>query len=366
MRPKSILLLTLALGCGLVASIGISQVLEHRNAQPAATTEMQPIFVALNEIGPHSVVTPQSIKLEEWPKDKVPPNAITKLEDIEGKRTKIRIFAGEPILTGKLIGMGEVDGASGQIPKGYRVVAVRVDAVSGGSSLILPGDRVDVLVYIGRNPGNGIVDTSVKTILQDISVFAVDTITSAARKNDKEEAVITAKTISLLVTPGQAEKVTMATELGSIRLVMRSPEDQGEGETYGTSVSQLLDSGGSKGDRNEEEQANEPEPTPIAATPGTNRLIDILKEHAPAGTPTLPGGAAPTNWRMVLMEGSTVREVQFQEDGVTFTEINRDGSSSPSSEPVNSPPATPSGEAPAAESPAEAPSEPVLSGENQG
>ena len=82
----------------------------------------------------------------------------------------------------------------------------------------MPGDRVDVLVFLNRNPSTGVTETSAKTLLQDISVFAVDTLTATQRKGDKEEPVA-AKTISLLVTPTQAQKVTLASELGTIRLV---------------------------------------------------------------------------------------------------------------------------------------------------
>ena len=109
MRSKSVLLLTLALGCGLVASIGISQVMERRNAQQSNAGETEPIFVALVDINPSDTITPQLIKLEEWPKGKIPAGAITKLEDIKGKRCRNKLYAGEPILAAKING----DGSSG-------------------------------------------------------------------------------------------------------------------------------------------------------------------------------------------------------------------------------------------------------------
>ena len=128
MRPQSILLLTLALGCGLVASIGISQVMD-RNKQPAAaSTEMEPIFVAMTDIPFASQLTAENIKLEEWPKSKVPKDAVTKLDQIDGKRCRVKMYAGEPILSGKLAGADELGGVTNEIPAGYRVVAVRVDA----------------------------------------------------------------------------------------------------------------------------------------------------------------------------------------------------------------------------------------------
>src|SRR4029079_3386555 len=116
MRSKSILLLTLALGCGLIASIGISQVMDRNKKQGPAPGETQTIFVALTDINPSDTLTAENIKLEEWPSGKIPNGALTKLEDVDGKRARTKLFAGEPILIGKL---GDETGASKNIPPGY-------------------------------------------------------------------------------------------------------------------------------------------------------------------------------------------------------------------------------------------------------
>ena len=70
------------------------------------------------------------------------------------------------------------------IPKGYRVVPVKVDLVSGGSSLILPGDRVDVMVHLVRDPCREIQETVTRTILQDIKVFAVNDVVDLEKEKD--------------------------------------------------------------------------------------------------------------------------------------------------------------------------------------
>ena len=85
MRPKSLVLLALALGCGLVASIGISQVLDSNNKNQAAV-ETVPIYVALQNINLGDPVDDAMVSLQEWPKDKVPVGAITKWEDIASQR----------------------------------------------------------------------------------------------------------------------------------------------------------------------------------------------------------------------------------------------------------------------------------------
>ena len=99
---------------------------------------------------------------------------------IVGKRAAHKLFAGEQIVSGKLMGSDGKAGGAGKIPSGFRVVSVRVDAVTGASGLILPNDRVDVLVYLASNSNHGISESSTKTILQDVRVFAVDTAVRAA------------------------------------------------------------------------------------------------------------------------------------------------------------------------------------------
>ena len=224
MRPKSLSLLLLALGCGLVASIGITQMMSQKEAAPALTGDGRSIFVAKTDIGMGDLLSPEMLTLEQWPKDKVPPGAISQMQDIEGRRARARLYVGEPILDNKLLGKGaSQQGATALIPKGYRVVPVKVDLVSGGGSLILPGDRVDVMVHLVREISRDIPETVTRTILQDIKVFAVNDVVEL--QSDSTGQSIAAKTISLLVTPQQAAKVMLASKLGTIQLVMRSPED---------------------------------------------------------------------------------------------------------------------------------------------
>jgi pilus assembly protein CpaB len=304
MRPKSLILLVLALGCGLVASIGINQVMANKRGPVAAAVDTVPIYVAQAEIGLGDPLLVEALKLEQWPKDRVPPGAIGKLEDIQDRRTKTKFFPGEPILEPKLFGKGEnQDSVSEMIPKGYRVVAVRVDAVSSGGNMLLAGDRVDVMVHLQENPSKGIMETGTRTFLQNIKVFAVNDQFS----RDGEEKSLAAKTVSLLVTPPQAEIVTLASELGQIRLSMRSVDDDGV-ETSGGANADLLTNGAGKG---EDKTAGLKEALTGDASPD---LLDLLNKPAPQPEPVVVATASP-GWRMIVLAGTDAREVRFSEDG---------------------------------------------------
>lgn len=315
MRPKSLILLVLALGCGLVASIGINQVMANRGAgTPSDSVETTPIFVALGEIGIGDPLTAEMLKLEEWPKTKVPAGAMSKLEDVEGRRCKQRFYPGEPILEAKLLAPGEKgQSPTDLIPKGYRVVSIRVDAVSSSSGMILPGDRVDVLVHVAENQSKGIHQARTQTFLQNVKVFAIDDLFS---RND--ESAVSAKTISLLVTPDQAELVMLATQLGSVQLVMRSAADETDDPTTGADVQELLSgvkSGGTP--------TSAPAPANLDPKAG---LLSLLKtgepepvKPAPAPAPAPPPAAekpapAPNIFTMVLIKGPNAETVHFTDD----------------------------------------------------
>ena len=72
MRPKSMVLILIALGCGLIASIGISQVVDKGGKDEAPEVQLAPVYVAALDVPSHQKLNAQSVKLEEWPVDRNP------------------------------------------------------------------------------------------------------------------------------------------------------------------------------------------------------------------------------------------------------------------------------------------------------
>jgi pilus assembly protein CpaB len=313
------MLLVLALGCGLVASIGITQVMAKKDSDaPKSQGETETIFVALTDIGQGDVLNSQVLKLEEWPKDKVPVGAMTKIEEVEGRRSRTKLYQGEPILENKLFSKGVSEqGATAMIPKGYRVVVVKVDPESGGSGMILPGDRVDVLVHLKADQ-KVLKHATTRTILQDIKVFAVNNVfkLDSQPEDDPTTKTMTAKTVSLLVTPKQAEKVMLASELGSIRLVMRSPEDDEVSTLEGSSQAELFGAGGAS--NREEEELLEKPAEPEQEKPDLSAFMDMFKAmQAGAGTAASgqPGSSTDVSeWTVRVLAGTDMNEVVLEPD----------------------------------------------------
>lgn len=222
MRPKSLVLLALALGCGLIASIGISQVLDSNNKKQTSL-ETVPIYVALRNINLGDPVDDGMVSLQEWPKDKVPIGAVTKWEEIEGRRPKTIIFQGEPLNDAKFLAKGESHDPISGIPPGMRLKTVSVDARKSAAGLLSPGDRVDVQLFVKADERMGIMHPFTKIILQNIRVYAVDQTVQRTTEGTEERSV--AKTVSLVMTPQQASRVTTAENMGEISLIPRHPDD---------------------------------------------------------------------------------------------------------------------------------------------
>jgi hypothetical protein len=189
------------------------------------------------------------------------------------------------------------------------VASVRVDLVSGNHDMIRPGDRVDVMVYLIRRPGSEIAETAFQEVLQDVKVFAVND--EVGTGPDEEGRSGRTATISLVVTPEQAGLVALASEMGKIRLFLRSPDDDEKLPKIVVKPSKLLGSTAAS-DRKEEELVKDPEATPKEPT-----LPDWLKGMTSAGglAASPVTGPGVERHEMMLLQGSKVDHVVLERHG---------------------------------------------------
>ena len=300
MRPKSLILLALALGCGLVASIGISQVLDSKSK---ATVETVPIYVAQQNINLGDPVDETMVSLQEWPKDKVPVGAMTSWDEIEDRRPRAIIFGGEPLLDGKFLPKGQSHDPISGIPAGMRLKTVSVDAEKSAAGLLSPGDRVDLQLFVEKNERKNITSSFTKIILQNIRVYAVDQ--AVQRSVDGTEARTVAKTVSLIVTPQQANRVTLAENLGDISLIPRHPDDDKVVEDWEQSVDDLL-ARSDANSREKEQRAEDEEPTENLPNPaGILGAIQGALQQAPE---------VEQPFKMKMIFPDEVREFKFSNE----------------------------------------------------
>ncbi|MEM9185862.1 MAG: Flp pilus assembly protein CpaB [Planctomycetota bacterium] len=284
MRSKSLLLLALAGGCGLVASIGISQVMDANARQGGAALETQPIYVAVHNINLGDPIDPSMVALQDWPKDKIPPGALTQLEDLESRRPRSNIIEGEPILDAKLLPAGVGVDPIAQLPEGYRLSTISVNAEKSAAGLLSPGDRVDIQLFVNRNDRAGIDEPMTKVILQNIRVYAVES--AVQRSAEGGEARTIPKTVSLVVTPQQASKIDLAQNLGALSLIPRNPNDEGATEATQVTMGDILGTGnGTRNTREAEQNRDDAEDGKKKSGGFFSGLAALMKDAAAARPP---------------------------------------------------------------------------------
>ncbi len=233
MRTKSWVLLALALGCGLVASVAISQVVLDQNkaAPPAATVD---ILVAVKDIDASGKLTADNVRLEKWPKDRVPVGAIIEFKEVEGKYANQSMFQGEPIVKKKLI--NSVDSLAYAVPKGYKIFDLAVNKDNNSEiNYIKPGDKVDIFGFFEKN--SRIPESKTVLIVENVTVKAVD---GNAVRDNGEQGGKAIKSIQLLIRDSQYEAVNTATNLGKLRVALRPPSDDDQVSDEGANGSSFL------------------------------------------------------------------------------------------------------------------------------
>lgn len=173
----------------------------------------------------------------------VPNGAILEKDEksIVGRGVIADLYAGEPILESRLAAVGSGGGLAAAIPPGMRACAVKVDDVVGVSGFVTPGMHVDVIAS-GTAPGNaGVVNgTEVRTLLQDLKVLSAGT----DYQKDAEGKARQTQVVNLLVTPEQAQTLSLASNQMRIQLVLRNPLDTTTDTVKGSAVANLFAQGG--------------------------------------------------------------------------------------------------------------------------
>lgn len=225
MRPKTLALLAVAAICGLVAMMGVQQVLSN---QGGVKTESGQVLVAKAEIQPGQPLDDTNVEFRSFPAGTIPEGAIVSKEQLQERTLKVRTFAGSQILEPMLDKKGNRN-ASSDIRDGMSITSVPIDQTMTGVGLIHPGDHVDVLVTyrrVGSREVSG-VDKEVKTVLEYVEVFAIDGVRDPnLLPKAGDPKAVPMKNVSLQVTGEQAKLLKLAGDVGTIHLTLRAMNDK--------------------------------------------------------------------------------------------------------------------------------------------
>lgn len=235
MRQRSLLAVLVALAAALAASATVYRVVSA-NSRPPKAPDGHPVLVAARDLNLGALIGDSDVRLVSW-EGPVMDNWATRREDIVGRGVLGIINKGEPFPQNRLAPRGAGAGLAAVIPNGMRAVAVKVDEVVGVSGFVLPGMHVDVLSS-GTPPGqDNNVGTVTRTILQNIEVLSA----GQNFERDIQGRPATVQVVNLVVTPEQAESLSLASAQTKIQLVLRNPLDDQKVATPGISTRRLLE-----------------------------------------------------------------------------------------------------------------------------
>ena len=219
----------IAAGCSYL----VYRVVGNRLGMEPKTTQ---VVVAVSDIKLGSVLRDADLTTTGMATP-LPKGVLLKREDAVGRGVISDLYQGEPSMESRLAAVGSGGGLAATIPQGMRACAIKVDDVVGVAGFVTPGMRVDVLIS-GNPPGpvNVADGPKVKTLLQDIEVLSAGTDIQKDAEGKPQQVQV----VNLLVTPEQAERLSLASNQTTIQLVLRNPLDVKDTHTPGTVVGNLF------------------------------------------------------------------------------------------------------------------------------
>jgi pilus assembly protein CpaB len=201
----------------------------------AATTK---VVVATRNLPSGDLIKEVDVKMADW-NGPVPVGAITKTEDALNRGVLEPIYQGEPLVENRVSKPGAGAGLASMIPSGMRAVAIRVNDVVAVSGFAAAGSHVDVLIAGNPPGGNQAAGTVTKTLLQNVEILSA----GVNIQKDAEGKPVSVPTVNLLLTPAQAEIMSLASNEARIQLVLRNPTDKEEAKPPGTAMAYLFSGG---------------------------------------------------------------------------------------------------------------------------
>ena len=213
-RTRLLLIGVLALAAGLLAAVYV-----YKNLQPkSATADTAEVMVAANDLQVGARVEDHDIKIIRIQSTDMPPGAPRKKADVVGHGVIVPMLKGDFILPNRLAGENAGSGLPALIPPGMRAVSVRVNEIVSVAGFVTAGTRVDVLMT-GAPTGSGEQQTN--TVLQNVVVLASGHTLERTSSGEAQNTAV----ITLLVTPDDAQRLTLASTEGHIQLALRNPLD---------------------------------------------------------------------------------------------------------------------------------------------
>ena len=286
-RTRTIVVIGIAILLALLASMGVYRYLSEKGrVAEQARLQTVGIVVAIVDIPVGTPINPNQVAVTAWPRDLYPKDSFADMKSVVGRAARRDFLRGEPIVESKLVPTEKRGGLlSFLVPEGERAFTVRVNEVVGVGGFIVPDTRVDVIVTIVPT---GSSEKISKMVLENMQVLAAGQVIE-----QKENKPITVNTVTLSVTPEEAELLALASNDGIIQLVLRNFMDADNVVTIGATRGRLL-------------SAYRPSSPPAESAPEPKKRFS-RKKPSPSVLPV-----AKKVFTVEVIKGNTRSEEKFQ------------------------------------------------------
>jgi pilus assembly protein CpaB len=231
MKAARLVVLGIAVAAGGVAALLASR--SHNpepEKTPVAQLETVDVLVAKTDLNRGEVIGANDIGWQAWPKASANGNFITKpsrpdaVNQFTGAIVRVPVATGQPVYDPMVVFAKGSGFLAAVLPKGMRAVAMDITPDSSAGGFILPEDHVDILLTRHDKQAervNGIEKIVTDTILRNVRVLAVDQTV----EEKSGQKVVVGKTVTIELTPQQAETLARSRQLGSLSLSLRSLVD---------------------------------------------------------------------------------------------------------------------------------------------
>jgi pilus assembly protein CpaB len=287
--------IAIIVSCALVLSICVSYLVYRAfgdGTMAGNAPKTVELVVAARDLAVGTLLRDADLKIAAW-SGSLPKGAILQLAGGLNRGVVSPIYEGEAVTENRLSSKGSGGGLAATIPPGMRACAVKVNEVVGVAGFVVPGARVDILIT-GLPPGGNSLDgPKVRTLLQNIQVLSAGTNFQRDREGKPEQAQV----VNLLVTPSEAEILSLASNETHIQLVLRNPMDTEISTPPGTVMSDLFGSVRA--------------PMPVAPSVPPSAAAQRVTAAVPHAVPAAAPPAAPGSYTVEVSNGGVHTVTRF-------------------------------------------------------
>jgi pilus assembly protein CpaB len=230
---RTIIVVGIAVLVAGIASFGVYRAIQQ---MPVREVEVRSLYqvVAAHDMPMGTLITVNDVKLVPWPASSPVPNGFRAVEPVVNRGLITGVVANEPLTESKLAPTAAGAGLPPSITEGMRALSIRVNEVVGVAGFVVPGTHVDVLVTLPE----GQADSMTRVVVSDVQVLTAGTRYDQEKSRNGQP--IPTSVVTLLLQPIDAERVTLASQRGSLMLTLRNPLDRNLTESKGVRTGALF------------------------------------------------------------------------------------------------------------------------------